>query len=187
MGCSERSQTPVEIPPGYCQCGCGGRTSIARQTNRSLGWVKGEPVRFICGHHGRKSRVDYLVEDRGFRTPCWVWQLGLIPSGYGMLRDPNGNMVRAPRHYYEQKFGPISAGLQVDHLCRVRACVNPDHLEPVTQTENIRRGAGTKLDEVAVRTMRASSDSQADLAKRYGISQGHVSRIKKRLTWRDLD
>ena len=96
-------------------------------------------------------------------------------------------MVYAHRHYYEQRFGPIPGDRQVDHLCRVRTCVNPAHLELVTPVENIRRGAGTKLDESAVREIRASSDSQANLAKRYGISRSHVSGIKKRSTWRDLD
>ncbi len=109
-----------------------------------------------------------------------------MPLGYGMMRGPNGKMVYAHRHYFEQAFGPIPSDRQIDHLCRVRPCVNPDHLEFVTQVENIRRGAGTKLDEAAVRAIRTSTDPQKDLALRYGITQGHVSRIKKRLTWRDV-
>jgi hypothetical protein len=187
MACLRQSQSPIEIPLGYCQCGCGGRTTLARSTNPARRWVKGQPVRFIHGHNGRKSQADYLVEDRGFKTPCWVWQLGVVPNGYGMRRGRDGKMVYAHRHSYEQKFGSIPADRQVDHLCRVRTCVNADHLELVTPAENIRRGAGTKLDEAAVRAIRASSDSQAGLARHYRISQGHVSRIKKGLTWRDLD
>lgn len=46
----------------------------------------------------------------------------------------------AHRMAYEELVGPIADGLQIDHLCRVRCCVNPAHLEPVTQAENIRRG-----------------------------------------------
>lgn len=46
----------------------------------------------------------------------------------------------AHRVYYEARFGPIPAGLQLDHLCRNRGCVNPDHLEPVTCRENLMRG-----------------------------------------------
>lgn len=147
--------------------------------------VKGKPLRYLPGHHCRKTQ-RYLATPTGYETNCWIWQLAKTRNGYAFVRGPNGKMVYAHRHYYEQAFGPIPADRQVDHLCRVRACVNPDHLELVTQTENIRRGAGTKLDEAAVREIRASSDSQADLAKRYRISQSHVSRIKNGLTWRDL-
>lgn len=51
----------------------------------------------------------------------------------------DGRLVRAHRFSYERAVGPIPAGLQIDHLCRVRACVNPAHLEPVTCGENVRR------------------------------------------------
>jgi hypothetical protein len=57
----------------------------------------------------------------------------------------NGRRVAtkaAHRLFYEQLVGPIPDGLQLDHLCRVRHCVNPDHLEPVTQTANVLRGIG---------------------------------------------
>jgi hypothetical protein len=46
---------------------------------------------------------------------------------------------------YEQHFGSIPENLELDHLCRNPACVRPDHLEPVTHLENLRRGAGTKM------------------------------------------
>lgn len=49
-------------------------------------------------------------------------------------------MLRVHRVAYELRVGPIPEGMQIDHLCRVRRCVNPAHLEPVSQTENIRRG-----------------------------------------------
>lgn len=46
------------------------------------------------------------------------------------------------RYSYERAEGPVPAGLELDHLCRVRSCVNPEHLEPVTHRENMRRGSG---------------------------------------------
>lgn len=75
--------------------------------------------------------------------PCWIWT-GALASGYGTFRTPDpvnrrGRLVRAHRFAYELVVGPIPDGLELDHLCRVRACVNPAHGEPVTHAENVRR------------------------------------------------
>jgi hypothetical protein len=51
-----------------------------------------------------------------------------------------GKMVKAHRHFYEKVVGPIASGLEPDHLCRDKACCAPAHIEPVTHTENVRRG-----------------------------------------------
>lgn len=71
---------------------------------------------------------------------CWLWKGGLI-SGYGTFKW-NGERLRSHRLSYELFSGPIPEGLVIDHLCRKRNCVNPDHLEPVTLEENILRGNG---------------------------------------------
>lgn len=78
------------------------------------------------------------IEDRGFSSPCWIWQLGLTVKGYGRCRL-NGHL-RSHRASYEAFVGPIPGGLQIDHLCRIKSCCNPDHLEPVTNRENVIRG-----------------------------------------------
>lgn len=73
---------------------------------------------------------------------CWLWT-GCVDRtvGYGEFgRAVTGRKIRVHRYVYELIKGPIPSGLQIDHLCRVRICVNPDHLEAVTQQENIRRG-----------------------------------------------
>ena len=67
---------------------------------------------------------------------CIPWLGSLFPNGYGRL---DGRV--AHRVIYEALIGPVPEGLQLDHLCRNRACVNVNHLEPVTQRENIRRGS----------------------------------------------
>ena len=70
---------------------------------------------------------------------CWNWT-GTRYYGYGYLRPGNGRPpVRAHRWSYQRWVGPIPAGLELDHLCRNKACVNPAHLEPVTHRENLRR------------------------------------------------
>lgn len=73
---------------------------------------------------------------------CWLWQ-GANGAGYGrfkMTGGRKGKLVAAHRFAYEHCVGKIPEGLQLDHLCRTPACVNPQHLEPVTPKENGLRG-----------------------------------------------
>src|SRR5262245_17007433 len=72
---------------------------------------------------------------------CWVWK-GSLSNGYGILTDVNGKRVRLHRFLWERLNGPVPDGFQLDHLCRVRNCLNPDHLEVVTCRENVLRGIG---------------------------------------------
>jgi hypothetical protein len=71
---------------------------------------------------------------------CWLWLGVLNRGGYGMVKHL-GVYRMAHRESFLKHRGPIPGGLELDHLCRTRACVNPDHLEPVTHKENIRRGS----------------------------------------------
>lgn len=71
---------------------------------------------------------------------CWLWTGYTKPEGYGQYTTTGRRKFRAHRLAYELVVGPIPDGLSLDHLCRVRNCVNPDHLQPVTTRENCRRG-----------------------------------------------
>jgi hypothetical protein len=78
---------------------------------------------------------------------CWVW-LGKRAKGYGRIKvgsmhDGTRREVQAHRLVYEILIGPIPYGLELDHLCLNRSCVNPDHVEPVTTRENLLRGTSS--------------------------------------------
>lgn len=86
--------------------------------------------------------VQTLEEGLDFDGPggCWLWTGHQNELGYGRVYVSGAGQRMVHRVVYELLVGPIPDGLEPDHLCRVPACSNPDHLEPVTHAENIRRG-----------------------------------------------
>jgi hypothetical protein len=99
----------------------------------------------VPGHASRRGVGKPLAERiERFTVPepntgCWLWGGTVDTKGYGQLHV-GGRLLRAHRVSYELNKGAIPAGLELDHKCRVRRCVNPEHLEPVTHRENLRRG-----------------------------------------------
>jgi hypothetical protein len=95
----------------------------------------------------KRTPIDVRFERRITKRAdgCWEWQGAHDPTGYGItygdLADGRGyRKLYAHRAAYELYVGPVPKGYDIDHLCHVRGCCNPDHLEPVTRKENLRRG-----------------------------------------------
>ena len=134
-----------------CECGCGQETPLARCTDRSKGIIKGQPLRFIRGHHSRlrpKETEDHIIQRFNSKyvvddTGCWLGKGTIAPNGYGHFRV-RGKGIYAHRFSYEIHKGKIPAGMTIDHLCRTPGCVNPFHLDLVTNAENIRRSGSTR-------------------------------------------
>lgn len=116
----------------------------------------------------RSEPIAERLFDKVDVTPtCWLWTGSISSSGYGRLSVAN-RPAYAHRIMYELVVGPIPAGLHIDHLCRNRACVNPDHLEPVTPHENT---LGRGLGRVAIahrERLRTGLCSQGHSMKLYG-------------------
>lgn len=83
---------------------------------------------------------ERIVRRINVTSDCWLWT-GTKANGYGRTYW-EGRTWPTHRLLYTLLVGPIPVGLNIDHLCRVTACCNPDHLEPVTQRENALRGTG---------------------------------------------
>ena len=119
---------------------------------------------------------------------CWLWSAALNrEGGYGVFYAPyvpHRRMVYAHRHVYETLVGEIGEGLQIAHLCRVRRCVNPQHLEPVTLEENNHRAARVR------RHCRNDHQYTIDTVyfyntKRYGVQRG--CRVCQKQAWRRVN
>jgi hypothetical protein len=135
-----------------------------------IGIMSGEPI------------LEYAC--RGYVTPCWIWLRVKTAQGYGCTRY-RGAYTSAHIAMFKLFGGVIPKGMQLDHLCKVRDCVRPDHLEVVTPLENTHRSSATKLSQENIEEIRHLFPHmmQKDIAKQFGVSRSCISHIKRRTTW----
>lgn len=179
---------------GTCFCKCGEKTRVVIENDASVGLVKGMPRRFLQHHQRRSSPVEYIVEQREHATPCWIWQRfcgkGLRGGHYGHANRPNrGGKVKAHNLIWERHRGPVPDGMELDHLCESTRCVNPDHLEPVTHEENMRRAKSTRLcpaDVIQMVELRKEGLTYQAIADKFGVCQTHAFKILKGEKWRGV-
>jgi DNA-binding CsgD family transcriptional regulator len=130
--------------------------------------------------HNKKLAYAFVLEDRGYSSLCWVWIRYIDKKGgYALMGGHKlGDTKLAHRYFYTLIKGPIPEGLELDHLCKVRCCVNPNHLEPVTPRENVRRSANYKITEEKIQEildLRRNKVTLKDIASRFKI---HTSRVE---------
>jgi hypothetical protein len=197
-------ESSQEIPYGYCHCGCGEKTPIARSSNVNRQQVKGEPFRYAQGHGGRRPAQERFWEKVDKRGPdeCWLWHGAQIESGYG--RFWNGvQHTGAHRFSYSIHHGTIPSDLFICHKCDNPSCVNPNHLFSATHTENMadmhEKGRGSKhitsvgasnpkvkLTEenvLDIRQQHRNGISSRELAVVFNVSESNIARIVSRKSW----
>lgn len=203
------NETTNEIPYGYCQCGCGQKTKLAQRTSPTRRTAKDQPVRFVRGHHGRRSLLDRFWEKVNVCEPneCWSWTGSTNLGGYGEVRDGK-TLLMAHRFSYEIHHGPIPEGMEMCHSCDNPSCCNPAHLFVGTRSDNMldmyRKGRAnrewhgvlgeqnhrSKLTAEQVREIRrlcAGGTMQKDVAKTFGVHKGTVGSIVRRENWTHIE
>jgi hypothetical protein len=104
---------------------------------QEIGFLGSEDERFWAKVN--KASGIFMIADR---TECWVWTGAKDENGYGLFGLAGGKVQRAHIRSFTETYGPAKLGYERDHLCRVTACVRPDHMEEVTTKVNVLRSQG---------------------------------------------
>lgn len=195
-----------------CECGCGTPVPISKRTNSAFGHVKGQPVRFIQGHHNKIRKMDPLsqrfwakVERVDDSHSCWNWKAAIDSKGYGRM-GIRRRLYGAHRIAWELENGPIPDGLSVCHRCDNPRCVRVSHLFLGTHQENVAdmmekgrdyRGVSrigsdhgnAKLNDDQVKEIRsrtAAGERKIVIAAEFGVSISLIYAIHNRQIWKHL-
>lgn len=176
---------------------------------RHLGWCVAHYKRYNkYGDPTAGSSPHYKTPDDAFMarsvardSGCIEWIGSSDHKGYGQLRI-GGKLIKAHRYAVERSIGQIPNGMVVMHICDNPKCVNIDHLQVGTQTDNVRdmdtkgrrinnqpkgmASRNAKLTDNDVRAIRSDARKQVDIAASYGIAQTVVSKIKLHQAWRHV-
>lgn len=199
--------------PKLCECGCGKPAPLMTFTDGSIGYKKGQPLRFIKGHNGRgqpgpnRGKVFTPIAERlwskvDVRGPdeCWEWQGASQQKGHGVIRVGDRN-VMTHRLAYELTNGPIPSGQMIRHTCDNPPCCNPAHLIPGTHLDNTadmvsreRQERGQRhhnarlsdVDVIEIRRLANAGIPHREIAKQFGIHRQYVSSLKRGKSWKHL-
>lgn len=199
----------LDRPTGFCFCGCGRETPISRVTSAIHGYVAGQPRWYVHGHNGSKT-VGEKFWSKVMRSDdgCWGWRgAPLKGTGYGVIHGiPQGSRrvsISAHRLSWLLHRGPIPRGIFVCHRCDNRLCTRPDHLFLGTQADNAAdmkrknrhaagsRSAHAKLSEKDAGSIKSlysrGTWTQADLSKKFGVSQTTISFVLSGTRWSHVE
>ena len=188
------------IPVGYCQCGCGQKTEMAKVTRNRRGYKKGEPLLYLVGHNrNNKNPLDKFWKriKKGKENECWEWQHGKFSTGYGRTVltcvGIKGKQGLAHRVAWALTFNDgvmPSPKEEVCHKCDNPPCCNPSHLFLGSHKDNMldaiykgrldNRGEQngkailTKEEVLEMRRLRRDGMFFKDIAARMGRKEGTV-------------
>jgi hypothetical protein len=134
-----------------------------------------------------KRHADYKREDRGYDTPCWIWQRYAHTRGYGYV-TLDGVSRLAHREYFRRAYNVDITGIDVHHKCHVTLCVNPDHLEAKDRVSHLadHKQEASTLEWEDIRAIRSRAfEGAAALAREYGVTHQYISLILTNQRWVD--
>jgi hypothetical protein len=134
------------------------------------------------------GRLEVQCRECGVMTEdgCWLWKSAVARADYGSVQL-GLRQYKAHVAVYVEFVGPVPEGMELDHLCMRKPCVNPAHLEAVVHVENVRRAA--TLTPAIVREIRrrsAEGETALSIAQHYGVSRSCIGSVVRGESWRGI-